>query len=178
MVPARPNVPAAGTPRSKVKYSALPSSEGGRMDPQEKTPQAEGCCPSQRCPGAAGPRWMELQESPAKTPYRALACFTLQFLVGAFLATAGCLSPVGPRRARGRADRGHPGAAARVLPPALRLQSEEAARATPSRTFPTAGTSGAGIHGEGLRSSLILQLLAERWPDFVNPYPECSLNLQ
>ncbi|XP_036270123.1 transmembrane protein 230-like [Pipistrellus kuhlii] len=105
MVPARPNVPAAGTPRSKVKYSALPSSEDGRVDPQEETPPAEGCCPPQRCPGAAGPRWMELQESPAKAPYRALACFTLQFLVGAFLATAGCLllagylSPVGPRRA-------------------------------------------------------------------------------
>ncbi|XP_059555568.1 transmembrane protein 230-like isoform X2 [Myotis daubentonii] len=82
MVPARTNVPA-GIPRSKVKYSMLPSTEDGHMDPQKDT----------------------LPESPAKVPYKAITCFALQFLIGAVLLITGCLllagylSEAGPSRA-------------------------------------------------------------------------------
>ncbi|XP_070275303.1 transmembrane protein 230-like isoform X2 [Myotis yumanensis] len=79
MVPARTNVPA-GTPRSKVKYSMLSSTDDGHMD-------------------------LKCQESPAKIPYKAIACFALQFLIGAvllitgWLLLAGYLSEAGPNRA-------------------------------------------------------------------------------
>ncbi|XP_006089245.1 transmembrane protein 230-like [Myotis lucifugus] len=79
MVPARTNVPA-GIPRSKVKYSMLSSTDDGHMN-------------------------LKCQESPAKIPYKAIACFALQFLIGAVLLTTGCLllagylSEAGPNRA-------------------------------------------------------------------------------
>ncbi|XP_054578414.1 transmembrane protein 230-like [Eptesicus fuscus] len=104
MVPARTDVPAA-IPRSKVKYSALSCTDDGPVNPQEETSPAERCCEPQRCPGVARSRLLQLKESPPKTPYKAIACFALQFLMGAFLVVAGCLllagsvSRVGPARA-------------------------------------------------------------------------------
>ncbi|XP_070275302.1 transmembrane protein 230-like isoform X1 [Myotis yumanensis] len=104
MVPARTNVPA-GTPRSKVKYSMLSSTDDGHMDPQKDTLPAEDGCKPQRCPSVARSHLLKCQESPAKIPYKAIACFALQFLIGAvllitgWLLLAGYLSEAGPNRA-------------------------------------------------------------------------------
>lgn len=110
MVPARPSVPAAGVPRSTVKYSALASTEeDGRAGPGAEEPlRAAGCCKAQGRPrGARSPRCPSPPEPPAKPPYKAIACFALQFVLGASLLLTGCLllllggsiSPVGPARA-------------------------------------------------------------------------------
>ncbi|XP_057596215.1 transmembrane protein 230-like [Hippopotamus amphibius kiboko] len=65
MVPTLTNV-AAGIPSSKVKYSKLSSPDGGHMS-------------------------LKFKKSPTNIPYKAIACATLQFLIGAFLIITGCL---------------------------------------------------------------------------------------
>ncbi|XP_019523824.1 PREDICTED: transmembrane protein 230-like [Hipposideros armiger] len=79
MVPTRTNV-ATEIPSSKVKVSMLPSTGGGHINRQKKT------------------------KSP-KIPYKAIACATVQFSIGAFLILLGCfllagyISKIGSSRA-------------------------------------------------------------------------------
>ncbi|XP_008565966.1 PREDICTED: transmembrane protein 230-like [Galeopterus variegatus] len=65
MVPARPNV-AAGIPSSSVKHSKRSGNDDRHIN-------------------------IQFKKSPTKIPYKAIACATVQCLVGAVLVITGCL---------------------------------------------------------------------------------------
>ncbi|XP_069343681.1 transmembrane protein 230-like [Eulemur rufifrons] len=84
MVPTRPSV-ATGIPVSKAKYLKISSTDDRHVKLQKKT--------------------LTFKKSPPKIPYKAIACATVQFLIGSFLVITGCLllagyiSEVGAHRA-------------------------------------------------------------------------------
>ncbi|XP_037376860.1 transmembrane protein 230-like [Talpa occidentalis] len=88
MVPTWANV-AAGIPGSKVKYSKLSSTDGVHINLQKETSPAEASF--KRCLGVVRSHLLRCKERPVKTPYKAIACATTQFLIGIFLVITGCL---------------------------------------------------------------------------------------
>ena len=92
MLPTRTNV-AAGIPSSKVKYSKLSSTDTGHINRQKETSPTEASFKSKRCPVRS--HLVKFKKNSTRIPYKAIACATAQFLIGAFLIVTGCLLLVG-----------------------------------------------------------------------------------
>lgn len=82
---------AAAVPSSKVKYSKVSSADGEHIDFQKETSPADEGFTFQRCLCVLRPRVFKCKNRPSKTPYKAIALATMQFLIGTSLVITGCL---------------------------------------------------------------------------------------